>query len=142
MKDISYGIVPIYQRTNWELKFLLVNQVNGNHWCFPKWHPEHGEVFEDTAQRELREETNIKQIDLDKKKVFKEEYNFKDGVSTIEKTVRYYIGYLMEHRSCVKIDKQEIKDFLRLSYKEAKEKITYDSLRNMFVEVGQHLWLE
>lgn len=142
MKDISYGIIPIYQRTNWELKFLLINQVDWDHWCFPKGHPERGEVFEDTAQRELREETNIKQIDLDKEKAFQEDYVFTRGVSKIEKTVRYYIGYLMEHRSCVKLQEDEVKDFQRLSYEEAKEKITYLSLKNMFVEVGKYLELE
>ena len=39
--------------------FLLVKNKNGKHWGFPKGHIEVGETEEQTAKREIKEETNL-----------------------------------------------------------------------------------
>ena len=53
----SCGVVP-YRMVNGEREFLILLQSNGC-WSFPKGHMDAGEREEDTALRELREETGM-----------------------------------------------------------------------------------
>lgn len=39
---------------------LLIQHKNGGHWAFPKGHVEKNETEEETARREIREETGLK----------------------------------------------------------------------------------
>lgn len=41
------------------LKVLLIRHKNGGHWAFPKGHMEGNETEEQTALREIREETGL-----------------------------------------------------------------------------------
>ena len=45
-------------------KVLMVKHRAGGHWAFPKGHVERGETEEQTACREVREETGVK-IEID-----------------------------------------------------------------------------
>lgn len=49
----------IYEVKDNQRYFLLVKNVNGKHWGFPKGHIEIGETEEQTAKREVKEETNL-----------------------------------------------------------------------------------
>lgn len=49
----------IYEVRNHTRYFLLVKNKNGKHWGFPKGHIEIGETEEQTAKREIKEETNL-----------------------------------------------------------------------------------
>lgn len=49
----------IYDVKDGQRYFLLVKNVNGKHWGFPKGHIEVGETEEQTAKREVKEETNL-----------------------------------------------------------------------------------
>ena len=60
--DVSYGVIPIRQvGDTWEV--FLIHQFsnigNNSYWVFPKGHPEAGETPEQTAKRELIEETGM-----------------------------------------------------------------------------------
>ncbi|MBD3304395.1 NUDIX domain-containing protein, partial [Candidatus Woesearchaeota archaeon] len=41
-------------------KYLLVKHKEGGHWDFPKGHAEEGETEEETALREIYEETGLR----------------------------------------------------------------------------------
>lgn len=41
-------------------RVLLIRHRNGGHWAFPKGHVEKDETEEETARREIREETGLK----------------------------------------------------------------------------------
>ncbi len=57
-KDESFGIVPLRRNANaWQV--FLIQHKHGRHWGFPKGHAESGEMPEDAAARELKEETNL-----------------------------------------------------------------------------------
>jgi len=64
-KDYSYGIIPVYHKIAevGDYYFLLVKNCN-NSWSFPKGHAEAGETEEETAQRELFEETGVGAVRL------------------------------------------------------------------------------
>lgn len=49
----------VYRRYHGNLEILLIKHVNSGHWSFPKGHVEAGETEEETALREIKEETGI-----------------------------------------------------------------------------------
>lgn len=53
----AYGVIPVQ-----EGKILVVRHVNGGHWGFPKGRPEEGETPQETAKRELFEETGLQVV--------------------------------------------------------------------------------
>lgn len=54
-----YGVIPLCFEAK-GVEALLVQHVKGEYWGFPKGHPEAGESDQQTAERELFEETGLK----------------------------------------------------------------------------------
>lgn len=49
----------VYRKFHGNTELLLIKNANGGHWSFPKGHVEPGETEEETALREIKEETDI-----------------------------------------------------------------------------------
>lgn len=49
----------VYRKFHGNIELLLIKNQNGEHWSFPKGHMENGETEEETAVREIKEETGI-----------------------------------------------------------------------------------
>lgn len=49
----------VYRKFHGNIELLLIKNANGGHWSFPKGHVEEGETEEETAIREIKEETGI-----------------------------------------------------------------------------------
>ena len=49
----------VYRKFHGNTELLLIKNQNGGHWSFPKGHVETGETEEETAVREIKEETGI-----------------------------------------------------------------------------------
>lgn len=91
MKEIAYGIVPLTKKGGvWQV--FLVKMHSGDHWGFPKGHPNEGESPKETALRELFEETGLKVkrflVDTD----LVEKYRFVRKGTPVSKSVTYYIA--------------------------------------------------
>lgn len=56
----SCGVIP-YRKTEEGIRYLLLKQTNG-YWSFPKGHMDAFETEEETALRELQEETGLSAI--------------------------------------------------------------------------------
>ncbi len=82
-KEKSCGAIIVNDKS----QVLLVKQTLG-HYSFPKGHVEPGETEEETAIREVKEETNI-DIEITRKDKFIVTYNVSDDVS---KDVIYFIA--------------------------------------------------
>ena len=54
----SCGAV-VFRKSHGNVEILLIKHLNGGYWSFPKGHVEAGETEEQTAEREVKEETNI-----------------------------------------------------------------------------------
>lgn len=54
----SCGAV-VFREKDYKKQILLIRHVNGGHWAFPKGHVEKGETEEETALREIMEETGL-----------------------------------------------------------------------------------
>lgn len=138
LTEHSYGVIPIYRRNN-ETLFLVI-QHNAGHWAFPKGRAEKGETHIETARRELREETGIKDVTLNTEHIFEERYfktKWRDRSKIIEKTVRYYLGDVSNPR--VKVQKEEVQDYRWATYEEARDLITFDQGKKLLDQVAQLL---
>ncbi len=49
----------VFRKSHGNIEILLIKHLNGEYWSFPKGHVEPGETEEETAIREVKEETNI-----------------------------------------------------------------------------------
>ena len=54
----------VYRKFHGNIELLLIKNQNGGHWSFPKGHVEGAETEEETAVREIMEETGIS-VNLD-----------------------------------------------------------------------------
>ena len=111
----SCGAIVFNENTE---KILLVKMHNGN-WGFPKGHIESNETKEETAIREVFEETNIKIKIIPN---FEREIKYIPNENTIKK-VTFFAGITQKEN--VTVDSQEIEDFKWCSYEEALKLVTY-----------------
>ena len=111
----SCGAIVFNENTE---KILLVKMHNGN-WGFPKGHIEKDETKEETAIREVLEETNVRiKIIPD----FEREIKYIPNEKTIKK-VTIFMGITQDEE--VTIDTFEIENFKWCTYEEALKLVTY-----------------
>jgi bis(5'-nucleosidyl)-tetraphosphatase len=128
VSEKACGVVTICENGG-EKRILLVQHVE-EHWAFPKGRVEDGETEIETARRELEEETGITEVEILPESVFVDTYKCeKNGVS-VNKSVNYYIGRVVSDN--VNIQKEEVRDFAWLSFHEARERITFESTKEVF----------
>ncbi len=87
MHEKSYGIIPLK-----EGKAFIVRHTAGDYWGFPKGHHSLGETPQETAVRELKEETNLDVIRLFDSPTYMESYSFIRNGDEIHKTVIYFVA--------------------------------------------------
>lgn len=89
MKEISSGCIA-YKRENSEIYLLMILDRFG-YWTFPKGKVEEGESLEETAIRELKEETGI-EVKIERY-IGDTNYSYTDEKrGIIEKTVHWYLA--------------------------------------------------
>lgn len=139
IKDQSFGIIPIFKNLQGDFLFCLVEH-QGEHWGFPKGHPNQGETEEETAKRELKEETGIADIKIISDKYFIQKYTFeKDGI-VYDKSVKYFLGFVSDVNTRTPDDfKDEISGMKWLAFSEARELITFDNAKVLLDELGEYL---
>jgi bis(5'-nucleosidyl)-tetraphosphatase len=126
VKDQSYGIVPL-RRSQGQWEVLLVQHLKG-HWSMPKGHPDPGETPQETAKRELFEETGLTVLQFFSDVSFQESYRFKSSNRIIDKKVDYYVAEVVGE---VRVQKQELQDALWLSFDQAIQKVSFTEARSI-----------
>ncbi|MEM4634079.1 MAG: bis(5'-nucleosyl)-tetraphosphatase [Candidatus Anstonellaceae archaeon] len=130
----SCGAVIFSQESGRRL-YLLLHYEEG-HWDFPKGHNELGESEEETARREIREETGITQIEFlpNFRKTISYFYQrkgkkiFKEAVFFLAKALQTKVSLSHEHVGYVWLDA-----------KEAEKKITYQNSKEVLREAEKFL---
>ncbi len=138
-KDFSYGIIPIFRNQEWNFEFLLIYQKSYGwaFWGFPKGHAEKKETWIQAAQRELEEEVGISEISIKKAPQRSFNYQFMQKWIKYDKTVQYWIGFVKDKNTS--IQEEELEDCAWFEFSEARKKISHDSMREVFDEVGKYL---
>ncbi|HOD02645.1 MAG: Diadenosine hexaphosphate hydrolase [Firmicutes bacterium ADurb.Bin300] len=116
----SCGAV-VFRMINETPRFLLIRNKRSSHWGFPKGHMEFGETPEETAVREVLEETGI-HIKILPDFVCKSEYTIQ---GRIEKTVNIFLASTTDTKTI--IQKDEIEDYIWLKYKEAINTVKFEN---------------
>lgn len=143
-KEFSYGVIPLYKSWSWEIKVLLIYQKvdwswKFGFWWFPKWHQEQGEAPVETARRELIEETGLPYVQLQTENVYTIQYTVGIYDEPIDKTSSYFVWFVQNDD--INIQEEELLDAQRCTLQEAKEKISHDNMREIFVEAMNDLSL-
>ncbi|SCA63570.1 Bis(5'-nucleosyl)-tetraphosphatase [asymmetrical] [Chlamydiales bacterium SCGC AG-110-M15] len=129
-KELCYGIIPLRKSNHaWEV-FLV--QLHAGHWGFPKGHPDKGESPEETAQRELAEETGFTVERLIRDEPISEHYDYVKDATERHKTVSYFIAEVTG--DFVK-QKAELADGKWVDLKEAEKLVTFDEAKGLCKEL-------
>jgi bis(5'-nucleosidyl)-tetraphosphatase len=137
----------IFRKTPEGLKYLLLHYASG-HWDFPKGHVEKGETDEETLRREVKEETNFK--DLKIIPGFSEKFRYfykakgdeykrrkeKGKKTLISKGVTFYLAETSEGE--VKISYEHI-GFEWLPYDKALERVTYKNPKKVLEKANRFI---
>ena len=118
IKEKSCGAV-VYKVENGIIYYYIIKQVKG-HFSFPKGHVEEVESEEETAIREIEEETNLRVI-VDSKFREVSTYSPKPGVV---KDVIFFVALTINDKT--KAQKEEVSEVLCLPYEEALKALTYE----------------
>lgn len=130
--ETSCGAVVFKQSGN-ETRFLLIKNKRSAHWGFPKGHIEVGETSQETAIREVLEETGLKIQILDN---FQSVSDYKIQ-GKIEKSVTIFIAKALTNN--IKLQEEEIDDYIWQTYEKAYEILRFDNDRNILKDAGVYL---
>ena len=122
-KDYSFGVIPLRQQSSsWEV--FMVRQRQG-HWCFPKGHAELGESGQETAVRELQEETGLKVSKWWDVNPAMEQYMIQKAGEQYLKSVVYWVA---EVEGQVDLQTEEIMDGEWLAIDNASDRLSFQGL--------------
>lgn len=132
--EVTSGAV-VYRKNNDEIEYLLLESQNKGHfWGFPKGHVEGDETLEETAIREIREETQLV-LPIDTSFHVYTEYDLSNGN---RKQMTLYTADLTQNED-IHLQAEEIKNCGWFNYKDARERLTYDNLKELLDQVNDHL---
>lgn len=115
----------IYRRHHGNIELLLIKNANGGHWSFPKGHVEAGETEEETAKREIMEETGI-EVELDSN--FREVITFTPK-KDITKDVIYFLARALTYNYTPQ--EEEIARIKWVEINNAHTLLSYDNDRQL-----------
>ena len=130
----SCGAV-VFKRSKDGIKYLILHYEAG-HWDFPKGNQEKNEKGEQTASREIKEETGIENIEF--VDGFREtvKYFYKKGEETIYKEVVFFLAEsATEH---VELSKEHI-GYAWMNYEHAEKKLTFNNAKDLLTKANQSL---
>ena len=133
-QEKSCGAV-IFKRSKEGIKYLLLHYGAG-HWDFPKGAQEKNEKEEQTAAREIKEETGIEDIEFADN--FREtiKYFYKKGEDTVYKEVIFFIA--QSATDGVVLSNEHI-GYAWLSYEHAYKKLTFNNSKELLEKVDKLL---
>lgn len=133
----SVGAIIYFIDEQQKIYYLVQQHVNGNHWAFAKGHVEANETEEETALREIEEETGITEVTLDIK--FRES-NVYSPKENVEKEVVYFTAETSKATAfAVENQEIEIQEILFLPYEAAIDQVTFPNDKLILEKANQYL---
>ncbi len=113
----------VYRRTISGPRYLLLEHTSGDHWGFPKGHGTGDETEEETATREIFEETGLSVH-------FRPGFYERSHYLTPRSRKKEVVCFLARvHTRKVRIQPDEIRNYRWLTYPDARELITFENTR-------------
>ncbi len=134
-KEKSCGAI-VFRKEKDGVKYLLLHYEAG-HWDFPKGNQEKNETEQQTAAREVKEETGIEDVELLDN--FKEtiKYFYKKGGETIFKEVVFFLAQsFTEH---VNLSSEHI-GYAWMSYEHAYKRLTFNTSKDLLRKANQFIY--
>jgi len=134
-QEQSFGIIPLVRReAQWHV--LLIQHAHAKYWGFPKGHAEPGETPHATAERELKEETNLTVVKYLSHEPLLEEYTFTHKHQLIEKKVFYFPA---EVSGKLTLQAHEVQDAKWVKFSEALHHVTHPEAKAIVEQVAKIL---
>lgn len=130
--ESSCGAV-VFRMIAGEVRYLLIKNKRSANWGFPKGHIERGETKEDTARREVLEETGIG-IQIIPGFISKSEYTIQGKV---EKSVSIFVAKTSDTQTI--IQHEEIEDYIWLNYDKAIKTLKFENDRSILERAHDYL---
>ncbi len=112
---------------------ILLIKHNGGHWAFPKGHVEGNETEEETALREVKEETGL-EVKLDTR--YREMVTFSPAPRTM-KDVVYFAATVVGGVETPQLS--EVSDVRWVPFSKAERFITFENDRHLFHKIQSFL---
>lgn len=132
LHERSCGAV-VYRTIKGRVRFLLIKNRGSQHWGFPKGHVEPNESAEETAKREVLEETGLK-IDILPEFASESEYIIQNK---IRKCVTIFLAKTSQKTT--RIQQEEIGDYAWLEFEQALERLKFENDRRILKEAADFL---
>lgn len=131
-QEKSCGAI-VFRKNNDHPEVLLIKNLNGDHWSFPKGHVEANETEKETALREIKEETGLEVVFFGD---FREMtcYNPRPDVS---KQVIFFLASALNDE--VICQPEEIAEALWVPLHEADKKLTFQNDKQLIFKVLEYL---
>lgn len=123
----------VFRQWNGTAYFLLIRDPYEN-WGLPKGHVERGETAEQTAVREVREETGIAELRL-VAPLDTIDWFFRDGPDLIHKYCHFFLMETSTEATVPQLD-EGITQCVWLPIEEALRTLTYDNARAVLEAAG------
>jgi len=130
VREHSFGIVPLQRRGD-EL-FVYIVQHRSQAWLLPKGRREAGESPQQTAERELLEETGLRIVAWQDKEPLVEHYAFEREGRTIDKTATYFFAFV---EGDPVIQEQELLDGKWVILSSFEQSVTFPEMKRIAREV-------
>ena len=135
IKQKSCGGV-VFTRDESDLRYVIIRQTNGVV-CFPKGHIEDGESEEETAIREIKEETGL---DVTLVCGFRECDTYQFALDDGREIIKEVVYFLCEFSSQQPVPQEsELTEIYLLPYAEAREKLQFGRSREILDRANELL---
>jgi len=130
--EISCGAI-VFRKIKDQYRFLVIKNNRSAHWSFPKGHVEPGETYEQTAKREVLEETGVHIRIIPG---FREtsDYMIQNRIS---KSVILFAASTKDTRTI--IQESEIEDYAWLSYEQCMQRMRFDNDKTILTKMRSFL---
>lgn len=123
----------VYRRRESRYQLLLIKHRFSGHWSFPKGHVEDGERENETALREVKEETGL---EIELRPGFRESVEYCPSPD-VKKQVVYFLG--IQRGGVLQRQESEVSDISWIDLDRALSEVTFNNDKMLVRKVTMHL---